>query len=202
MAGIALGLWALYGALAFAARVAVHLRRTGSSGVRGVSGRPGSVEWLAGVAFVGGLALGVLGPLLAVVDVVGPIGPLDLSLVHGIGLALFATGLAGTVLAQAAMGPSWRIGVDEDERTALVTSGPFRIVRNPIYAAMIPAVGGLALLAASVVSLAGWALLVAALELQTRLVEEPYLLRVHGDAYSRYASEVGRFAPRRGQLRA
>ena len=37
------------------------------------------------------------------------------------------------------MGRSWRIGVEEGERTDLVTGGPFAIVRNPIYASMLPA---------------------------------------------------------------
>jgi ABC-type nickel/cobalt efflux system permease component RcnA len=34
------------------------------------------------------------------------------------------------------MGASWRIGVDEGERTTPVTTGPFGLVRNPIFAAM------------------------------------------------------------------
>jgi protein-S-isoprenylcysteine O-methyltransferase Ste14 len=36
-------------------------------------------------------------------------------------------------------GASWRIGVDPDERTTLVTSGPFAIARNPIFTAMAAA---------------------------------------------------------------
>ena len=200
MAGIALALYAVYGALAFGARVVVHLRRTGTSGLKGLSGRPGSIEWLAGVGFVLALALGVAAPGLAAADLVEPIGALDTTTAHAVGLALFALGLGGTVLAQAAMGASWRIGVDERERTELVTRGPFAVVRNPIYAAMIPAIGGLALLVPSVVALAGWLLLVAALEAQTRLVEEPHLLRTHGREYALYAARVGRFVPRAGRL--
>ena len=38
------------------------------------------------------------------------------------------------------------------------------------------------------------------LELQVRSVEEPYLLRTHGDAYRAYASRVGRFVPGIGRL--
>jgi hypothetical protein len=34
-----------------------------------------------------------------------------------------------------------------------------------------------------------------ALELQTRLVEEPYLSAVHGEEYAVYATQVGRFLP-------
>jgi protein-S-isoprenylcysteine O-methyltransferase Ste14 len=40
-----------------------------------------------------------------------------------------------------------------------------------------------------------------ALEIQIRLVEEPYLERVHGDAYRRYATATGRFVPGVGRLR-
>ena len=73
------------------------------------------------------------------------------------------------------MGDSWRIGVDPGERTELVTAGPFAVVRNPIFAAMIPTALGLALLVPSVIAIAGFAALVGALELQVRVVEEPYL---------------------------
>ena len=201
MASIALALYAAYGALAFGARVAVHLRRTGTSGLKGLSGRPGSIEWLGGAGFVLALALGVAAPGLAAADLVEPIGALDTTTTHAVGFALFALGLGGTVLAQAAMGTSWRIGVDERERTELVTGGPFAIVRNPIYSAMIPAIGGLALLVPNAIALAGWLLLVAALEAQTRLVEEPHLLRTHGREYALYAARVGRFVPKLGLLR-
>jgi protein-S-isoprenylcysteine O-methyltransferase Ste14 len=39
------------------------------------------------------------------------------------------------------------------------------------------------------------------IQIQVRLVEEPYLLRVHGDAYRRYAARTGRFVPGLGRLR-
>ena len=110
----------------------------------------------------------------------------------------FGLGLAATLYAQLTMGESWRVGVDESERTALVTDGPFALVRNPIFAAMIPTSLGLALMVPNVVALAGFAALVLALEIQVRLVEEPYLRRVHGQAYARYAARTGRFAPRVG----
>jgi protein-S-isoprenylcysteine O-methyltransferase Ste14 len=46
----------------------------------------------------------------------------------------------------------------------------------------------------------GAVVVAAALELQVRYVEEPYLLRAHGDAYRAYASRVGRFVPGVGLL--
>lgn len=40
-----------------------------------------------------------------------------------------------------------------------------------------------------------------ALELQVRVVEEPYLLRTQGPEYASYALRVGRFLPGAGRLR-
>nr|WP_281381568.1 isoprenylcysteine carboxylmethyltransferase family protein [Conexibacter arvalis] len=119
---------------------------------------------------------------------------------HAAGAVLAVAGIVATLLAQFAMGTSWRIGVDPAERTALVTTGPFALVRNPIFAAMLPTALGLTLLVPSVIALIGLAGLAVALELQVRVVEEPYLRSVHGDAYTAYAARVGRFAPRLGRL--
>ncbi len=83
------------------------------------------------------------------------------------------------------MGDAWRIGVDPEERTELVTDGPFGLVRNPIYSAMIPTVLGLVLMVPNVLAIAAIACLVIALELQVRLVEEPHLLRTHGERLRR-----------------
>jgi protein-S-isoprenylcysteine O-methyltransferase Ste14 len=44
--------------------------------------------------------------------------------------------------------------------------------------------------------------LVAALGMQVRYVEEPYLMRTHGRRYLAYASRVGRFVPGLGKLAA
>ena len=109
-------------------------------------------------------------------------------------------GLAATLYAQLAMGESWRVGVDESERTDLVTAGPFAVVRNPIFAAMIPTSLGLTLMVPNVVAFIGFAALVLALEIQVRLVEEPYLRAAHGQAYTSYAARTGRFAPGVGRM--
>jgi protein-S-isoprenylcysteine O-methyltransferase Ste14 len=54
---------------------------------------------------------------------------------------------------------------------------------------------GLALVVPNIVSLIAVAALLTALEIQVRLVEEPYLARTHGDDYRRYAAATGRFLP-------
>ncbi len=200
MAVVALVSYVVYLALAFGLRTIIQLRRTGASGFEGISGRPGSVEWIAGVLFIVALAVGFAAPLLALTSVVEPIDALDTAAVHVVGGILFVAGLAGTLAAQISMGESWRIGVDENAATEMVTSGAFAIVRNPVFAAMLPASTGLALMVPSVVALAGLAALFVALELQVRIVEEPYLRRVHGADYDRYAARVGRFLPGIGRL--
>jgi protein-S-isoprenylcysteine O-methyltransferase Ste14 len=92
------------------------------------------------------------------------------------------------------------VGVDPSERTVLRSDGPFRWVRNPIFSWMILAASGLALLVPNAASLVGLAALVVGIELQVRLVEEPYLLRTHGAAYAGYAARTGRFLPGVGRL--
>jgi protein-S-isoprenylcysteine O-methyltransferase Ste14 len=201
MAWLALSGFLVYMALAFGVRTAIQIRRTGSSGFHGISGRPGSLQWTGGVLFVVALAAGALAPILDLIGALDPIDALNTTAVHVAGAALFAAGLVGTLAAQLAMGASWRIGVDDDERTELVTHGPFALVRNPIFAAMIPTSLGLALLVPNVVALAGAIALITALQLQTRLLEEPYLLRTQGEAYREYAARVGRFVPHVGRLR-
>jgi protein-S-isoprenylcysteine O-methyltransferase Ste14 len=195
MAALALASYAVYLALAFGLRTAVQLRRSGDSGFRGIGGAVGSPEWIAGVLFALALVVGVAAPVLALVDVVEPIEALDRPLAHVAGVVLFVFGLSATLGAQFAMGSSWRIGVDPSESTALVTDGPFGWVRNPIFSAMIPTSLGLALMVPSWVAVAGVVALVTALELQVRVVEEPYLRHAHGGEYAQYEARVGRFVP-------
>lgn len=201
MAELALALYVLYLALAFGLRTWLQVRRTGSTGFVGLRGRPLSVEWLGGVLFAAALLLGFAAPVLDLAGAVDPIAALDGGAGHVAGAILAVAGVAATLVAQVAMGASWRIGVDPDERTELVMSGPFAIVRNPIFAAMLPTSLGLVLLVPSAVALVGLAALAVALEVQTRAVEEPYLLATHGEAYRAYAARVGRFVPGLGRLR-
>lgn len=200
MAAAALVLYGFSLFLTFGVRIAVQLLRTGSTGVHGFAADATPLERFAGTLFVTGLVLGALAPTLALLDVLDPVAPLDGTVGHAIGIVLAVAGVILTFGAQLAMGDAWRIGVDPEERTQLVTAGPFRLVRNPIYSAMIPTVFGLALMVPNVLAIAAFAVLVTALELQVRLVEEPHLLRVHGESYAEYAAQVGRFAPGVGLL--
>lgn len=98
------------------------------------------------------------------------------------------------------MGASWRTTVDATETPALVTTGPFRLMRNPIYTGPIVMTAGLALTVPNAVSAAGLACMVIGVELQVRRIEEPYLDRIHQATWRRYAARVGRFLPGIGRL--
>ncbi|MCY1045072.1 isoprenylcysteine carboxylmethyltransferase family protein [Corallococcus sp. bb12-1] len=114
------------------------------------------------------------------------------------GWALVVVGFFVTVRAQLEMGASWRIGIDS-ERTELVTGGLFTLVRNPIFSGMLTVVTGVTLATPSAWTVMGWLDYVLLVSLQVRL-EEAHLLRLHGDAYARYAERVGRFVPGVGRL--
>jgi protein-S-isoprenylcysteine O-methyltransferase Ste14 len=175
-------------AVAFGARTLVQRRRTGDSGWR--LGRPHS----SGEAVARGLmvAAGLLG-----VALVAPGGPAP-RVVFEVGalLAVFSVGFVA--VAQIQMGASWRIGVDPAERTALVTSGLYARIRNPIYTGMVAFTVGQALMVPGVWSAAGALAMFAGVEVQARAVEEPYLRATHSVDYERWAQGSGRFLPRLG----
>ncbi len=198
-AALALGLYTAGVVITFGGRSWIHRRRTGSSGFRGLSGAPGSAEWWDGVLFIAALLLGAAGPVLALT---GVLVPPRLPGLAWIGLIVTVLGFLGVLAAQTGMGTSWRIGVDEAERTELVTAGLFALVRNPIFTAMLTALAGLALMVPTVISAAALLSLFLAVELQVRLVEEPYLLRTHRQTYVSYTAAVGRFLPGIGRMQA
>lgn len=195
----ALAVYALYLGVGFGLRTWVQWRRTGDTGWRGISGRFGSPEWWAGVLFTVALVAGVLGPITALLGL-EPVAVLDGATTHLLGAALAFAGVLATVATQLAMGTSWRIGVDDTETTELVTTGPFALARNPIFTAMATTGLGLGLMVPNLVAMLGFVLLVVALQLQVRVVEEPYLLRTHATSYESYAASVGRFLPGLGRL--
>jgi protein-S-isoprenylcysteine O-methyltransferase Ste14 len=192
---VALALFGVFAALGFGWRSWEQRRRTGSTGFRGVSGRLGSAEWFAGAGFVAAPAVAVLASILQLLDVVAPVAVLHAPWIQIGGIVVAIVGIFATVYAQLDMGDSWRIGVDPGETTTLVRTGVFGWVRNPIFTAMITFGFGIALVTPSLVALAGFLLLVATIELQVRIVEEPHLLTVHGDDYRSYLTNVGRFMP-------
>ena len=77
--------------------------------------------------------------------------------------------------------------------TVLVTGGPYRFSRNPIYLAMVVAFAGLACAIDSLWLLALLPVLVLALDRGVIAREEPYLARRFGVAYRDYCDRVRRW---------
>jgi protein-S-isoprenylcysteine O-methyltransferase Ste14 len=201
MATLAVWMLIAFAVLTFFVRAAIQLRRTGSTGLIGFR-REGPPGWIGAILFTGGMAVGVVSISQVRKGSLDTIGSLDVTALHVLGIALVAAGGVTVFLAQLGMGESWRIGVNREERTDLVTGGWFSLIRNPIYTAMIAGWTGLALMVPTWLGLAAPVLVALGLELQVRFVEEPYLTSTHGDDYRAYASRVGRFLPGLGLLRA
>ncbi|GBG39947.1 methyltransferase family protein [Mycobacterium montefiorense] len=196
---IALVLFAAFGLFGFGWRSWLQYRRTGSTGYRRIRG--GVTEWTAGAGFAVALMVSVIAPILQLCHVIAPLHALGAAWIQLAGVVIALLGIAATVYAQLEMGDSWRIGVDQRETTALVHTGVFGRVRNPIYTAMFMFGFGIALVTPNLVACAGFILLVVTIELQVRFVEEPHLTRTHGDAYRAYTARVGRFVPGVGLIR-
>ncbi len=111
------------------------------------------------------------------------------------GIALVVGGYVCTLWCYAAMGDTWRIGINRKERTALVERGPYRRIRHPIYAFQLIMLTGAALLLPTMVSFA-----ILALHFICALIkavdEENYLKTVHGQTYVDYMARTGRLLPR------
>jgi protein-S-isoprenylcysteine O-methyltransferase Ste14 len=99
----------------------------------------------------------------------------------------------------ALMGRNWSMAVVPDQTTRLVTAGPYRWVRHPIYSLSIV----LMLATVAVLSVAPM-ILVAALHLLALNLkaahEERHLAGRFGPDYARYRRAAGRFWPRLRQI--
>jgi len=123
--------------------------------------------------------------------------PLMTPLTLAFGIALILAGYAATLWCYRAMGDSWRIGVNKKEKNALITLGPYRAIRHPIYAFQIVMLAGAFLLLPTALS-AGIFVFHLICVLIKAADEEAYLLSIHGEAYRTYLSRTGRLTPRLG----
>lgn len=177
-------------------------QKTGATGFNGFRGARAPAARVAGIGFVVAVLTGVVSPALAWAHVMpllwtGQSWAAVPTLVGGV-LAVVAIAIA--VAAQRTMGTSWRIGVDNTERTDLITHGVFAAVRNPIFTALLMIQLGTTLMAPTWVAALGLGALAMATQVQVRLVEEPYLLATHTTTYPRYVTHAGRFVPLLGRL--
>ena len=66
-------------------------------------------------------------------------------ILQGIGMGLFLTGLGLALWARFYLGRNWGTPMSEKVDAELVTTGPYRYIRNPIYSGLILAAVGTAL---------------------------------------------------------
>jgi protein-S-isoprenylcysteine O-methyltransferase Ste14 len=66
-------------------------------------------------------------------------------ILQGIGMGLFVAGLGLALWARAYLGRNWGTPMSEKVDAELVTTGPYRYIRNPIYSGIIFAVIGTAI---------------------------------------------------------
>ena len=192
---LALCIYSLFVFCAIILRVVVQYRLTGDSGIRSVGSSAPPVAKLSTVllivSFLGSLVLTIsyaLGYLLLQLQLP--------SLLTICAVVLSIVGIIITTVSQLNMGKQWRIGVDETEKTELVTQGIYAYSRNPIYTGVMLFGVGLLLLVPNIFMLVFMLLGYISIELHVRYVEEPYLQSLHGETFTAYKKRVGRYLPK------
>jgi protein-S-isoprenylcysteine O-methyltransferase Ste14 len=112
---------------------------------------------------------------------------------QGIGLAIFLLGLALAVWARIYIGRNWGMPMTEKADPELVTTGPYSVIRHPIYSGII-----LAMVGTSIAVSLYWLIAVALLGgyfLYSAAMEERYLAGVFPDAYPRYKESTKMLIP-------
>lgn len=93
------------------------------------------------------------------------------------------------------MGVSWRVGIIPGDQATLVTSGPYRLIRHPIYTF------SMLLVLCSMVVVPTLAMILVAtphivIMVLKALREEQFLIKTHGRVYAEYCERTARFLPR------
>ncbi len=103
---------------------------------------------------------------------------------QGIGLAVFVAGLALAVWARVYLGRNWGMPMSQKADPELVTTGPYRSVRHPIYTGIILAMIGTTI-AVSLYWLVA-VILIGAYFIYSATVEERLMARTFPDTYPAY----------------
>ena len=111
----------------------------------------------------------------------------------GLGLVLFGFGLGFAIWARVHIGRNWGTPMTQKDQPKLVTSGPYHLVRHPIYSGIVVAGAGTAVALSRrwliVVGLAGVYFLYSA------TVEERYLTEQFPTTYPAYQRSTKMFLP-------
>jgi protein-S-isoprenylcysteine O-methyltransferase Ste14 len=116
----------------------------------------------------------------------------------GVGLALLASGLL--VWMFRTLGKNLTDTVVTRKQHALVTTGPYRLVRHPLYSSAALAIAGNSLVMANWFIFGAGCLALMLLTIRTRKEEENLIARF-GNDYRDYMQRTGRFVPRWASVR-
>ncbi len=112
---------------------------------------------------------------------------------QGIGLAVFVLGLALAVWARVYLGRNWGMPMSQKADPELVTAGPYRSIRHPIYSGIILGLVGTTI-AVSLYWLAA-VVLTGAYFLYSAIVEERSMAQLFPDAYPQYKRSTKMLIP-------
>lgn len=107
------------------------------------------------------------------------------------GLLLIHLSLLWIAVAQYQMSNSWRIGIDENNKTELITKGLFSYSRNPIFLGMTVSVAGIFFILPNALTFFLMLATYIVIQIQIRL-EEEFLERQHGEKYLIYKNTTKR----------
>jgi protein-S-isoprenylcysteine O-methyltransferase Ste14 len=110
------------------------------------------------------------------------------------GLALLIAGLLFAVWARVHLGRNWSGSVTVKEGHELIRTGPYGLVRHPIYTGLITAVLGTAIVSGTVRAALGLVIISGSLVLKLR-TEEDFMRETFPDQYPRYANQVPALIP-------
>jgi protein-S-isoprenylcysteine O-methyltransferase Ste14 len=112
---------------------------------------------------------------------------------QGVGLALFLSGLGVAIWARLYLGRNWGMPMSRKVDPELVTTGPYRLVRHPIYSGII-----LAMVGTSIAVSLYWLIAVAVLGayfVYSAFTEERFMADRFPDSYPRYKRSTKMLIP-------
>ena len=154
--------------------------------------KAGRTRWGRGVGVRVAIAVIVI-VLLRFKGVRTALAPIRDPALAGIGLALFVLGLALAVWARLHIGRNWGTPMSQKVDPELVTDGPYRRIRHPIYSGIILAILGTAL-AVSLFWLVAVALL-GGYFIYSAVMEERYMTKLFPEQYPAYQRSTRMLIP-------
>lgn len=116
------------------------------------------------------------------------------TLVYSLGLAVAVCGAALAILSRVLLGRNWSATVQLKQEHELITIGPYRVVRHPIYTGLLLLFLGNAVMVGDWRGLLAVAIVLASFWRKLRL-EEVWLTEHFGEPYRRYQARTKALIP-------